>query len=85
MLSYFFYIFIILCYNKSQKKKESGKSMFKLGPKRSCRECACLLAFDDGSGICYPNDPDAPHESYELTVEEINTPEVCDFWRKKEK
>lgn len=57
--------------------------MFKLGPKRSCRECACLFAFDDGSGICYPDDPDAPHESYELTVEEINTPEVCDFWRKK--
>lgn len=34
--------------------------MFKPNPKRSCRECACLFAFDDGSGICYPDDPDAP-------------------------
>ena len=57
--------------------------MWKCGPKRSCRECDCLFAFDDGSGICYPDDPDAPHTSYELTAEEINTPEVCDFWREK--
>lgn len=57
--------------------------MFKPGPKRSCHECACLFTFDDGSGICYPDDPDAPHTSYEMTAEEINTPEVCDFWRKR--
>ena len=57
--------------------------MFKLGPKRSCRECACLALHKDGSGTCYPNSPDCGAE-YELTAEEINTPEVCDFWRKKE-
>ena len=58
--------------------------MWECGSKRSCRECDCLLLYDDGSGTCYPGDKDAPHESYELTAEEINTPEVCDFWREKE-
>lgn len=56
--------------------------MLNLGPKRSCHECACLALHKDGSGICYPNSPDC-NKSYELTAEEINTPEACDFWRKK--
>lgn len=57
--------------------------MWKCGSKRSCRECACLALHEDGSGTCYPNNPDCGVE-YELTAEEVNTPATCDFWRKKE-
>ena len=56
--------------------------MWNCGPKRSCRECDCLALHKDGSGTCYPNSPDCGAE-YELTAEEINTPEACDFWREK--
>lgn len=57
--------------------------MLNLGPKRSCHECACLALHADGSGTCYPDDPNCAAE-YEMTAEEINTPEACDFWKPKE-
>ena len=61
-----------------------GPTGSQMGKKESIADTARVLGrMYDGIGICYPNAPDAPHTSYELTAEEINTPEACDFWRKK--